>query len=591
MIPAVVTAAAILAPGAGASITPTLSLNQSAGRTAGSTANLGLDLKFTDTGTDSPHNLVLNLPPGLLANAAVNGGACLKTANVSGSACEVGSGTVSATADPIPGLLNLPVAVSVPVTFYLVPPPSAGDLAGLAVEGLGEQIGSTGDIKIRPTGDPDGVGVTLDLALPDQLPLTLPVIGKVNAAQISLTEINSTFDGLRYPATCPSTPASLTASVDSYSDPTVHGLAAPLSVTGCSALAYSPSFQVAASRDSTDRQVKLSTTITQTATQAPSRSVSLAFPTATLAPNLESIKALCLNLASGTCQTVGSATATSPLYPTPLSGRAYLTGSSAGLSLTLVFPSPFPLTLTGAVDLVHNSATFSGLPDIPLTNLGVTLNGGAAGLFLSTCQTPSGTATAALTDQNGDKSVNAPAKFTVSGCPAVSGGSTGGSGGGGSGGSGATGSGNGSTTTGVTVGGTTLSRGGLSGLGSGRASLRFKLRVAKHAAKLRALTIELPSGLSFIAHTHGKHQHITGVTLAGATIKSLALSHGHLIITLRKAVSSLTVTITSTALKESATLKRKANAGKLKSLRLTVITTNTKAKRSTFRVQIRTAGL
>ena len=86
-------AAAALAPAAVASITATLSLNQSAGTTAGSTANLGLDLKFTDTGTDSPHDLTLNLPPGLLANASINGGACLRTANVSGSACEVGTGT------------------------------------------------------------------------------------------------------------------------------------------------------------------------------------------------------------------------------------------------------------------------------------------------------------------------------------------------------------------------------------------------------------------------------------------------------------------------------------------------------------------
>ena len=117
--------------------------------------------------------------------------------------------------------------MSVPVSFYLVPPPAAGDLAGLAVEGLGEQIGPTGDIRIRPSGDPAGVGVTINLALPDRLPLTLPLVGQLNAAQISLTEINSTFDGLRYPATCPSSPASLTASVNTYGDGTVHTLSAP----------------------------------------------------------------------------------------------------------------------------------------------------------------------------------------------------------------------------------------------------------------------------------------------------------------------------------------------------------------------------
>ena len=123
-------------------------------------------------------------------------------------------------------------------------------------------------------------------------------------------------------------------------------------MTGCSSLPFSPAFKVSATQDSADRQVKLSTTVTQAANEAPSRSVSLAFPTATLAPNLASIQALCLNLPSGTCQQVGSASATSPLYPATLTGKAYLTGSSSGLSLTLVFPPPFPLTLSGAVDLL-----------------------------------------------------------------------------------------------------------------------------------------------------------------------------------------------------------------------------------------------
>ena len=416
-----------LSTAARASITPSLSLDQSAGKAAGSTANLGLDLKFTNTGTDSAHNLTINLPPGLLANASINGGACLKTTNTSTSACEVGSGTV--TADPDIVVLGLPAAVQVPVTFYLVPPPKAGDLAGLTVIGnvLGvtEQLGSTGDIRVRPTGDPNGVGVTINLALPDQLTLsgfTVPLV------TISVTEIKSTFERLRYPATCPATPARLGVSADSYSDATVHTLSAPLSVTGCGALTYSPAFKVSATRDSSDRQVSLGTTVTQAATEAPSRSVSLAFPTAVLGPNLQSIQALCLNLSSGTCQTVGSASATSPLYPSTLTGAAYLTGNSSGLSLTLVFPSPFPLTLTGAVDLARNAATFTGLPDIPLTNLKVNLNGGPQGLFLSTCNTPSGTATATLTSQNGDKTVKAPAMFSVIGCPGVNGASGGGRG-------------------------------------------------------------------------------------------------------------------------------------------------------------------
>src|ERR1700749_2560834 len=301
---AVIVGVLSLAPVAGASITPSLSLDQSAGHAAGSTANLGLDLKFTDTGTDSPHNLTINLPPGLLANASINNGSCIKTTNTSGTACEVGSGTVTATPDIV--VLGLPASIPVPVTFYLVPPPKAGDLAGLTVIGnvlgLNEQLGSPGDIRGRPGGDPQGVGVTIGLALPNQLTLsgfTVPLV------TISVTQIQSTFDHLRYPATCPSTPAQVTASVDSYDDATLHSLAAPLSVTGCSSLPFSPAFKVSATQDNGDRQVKLATTVTQAANQAPSRSVSLAFPTATLAPNLASLQALCLNLASGTCQQVG----------------------------------------------------------------------------------------------------------------------------------------------------------------------------------------------------------------------------------------------------------------------------------------------
>ena len=99
---AVLAGVSAFAPTARAAISPTLSLDQSAGTKAGATLNLGLDLKFTDTGTDSPHDLAIDLPPGLLADASRDGGSCLKAANVSGTACEVGSGTVTATPDPIP---------------------------------------------------------------------------------------------------------------------------------------------------------------------------------------------------------------------------------------------------------------------------------------------------------------------------------------------------------------------------------------------------------------------------------------------------------------------------------------------------------
>ncbi len=536
-----------LVPTAGAAITPAISLDQSAGTAAGSTANLGVDLTFAPTGTDSPDHMTLNLPPGLLANASVNGGSCLTTADLDDTACQVGSGVVTADAF---GTVPIPTSV----TFDLVPPPSPGDLAGLAVNSNGTQIGATADIRVRPSGDPNGVGVTIQFVLPNSL----------DGVPISIHEISSTFDGLRYPTTCPSAAQTFSVSADSYSDPTVKSVSAPLSVTGCSGLSYSPTFAVTATRDSSDRGVSVVTNVTQSASEAPSRSVALALPYAQLQPSIAGVQRLCLNLASGTCTPVGSVTAASPLYPKPLTGQAYLTGSLTSLTLTLVFPAPFPLTLVGSVNLVSNVTTFTGLPDIPLTSLRVALNGGPSALFGTLCKAPSGTATATLTDQDGDKTVKAPADFTIAGCPA-----------------------SGSSTSGATQVGAPHA----SGLASGHPSLSFRVTVAKRAAKLHSLSVVLPKGLSIIAHRAGQKVTIKGVKLKGGAIKSLGLSRGHLVITLKRPVSSVTVTLTGRALAETAKLRAQAGQHKLKRLPLTVIAENAKGRRTTIHVRVTHLGL
>jgi hypothetical protein len=546
---------AALAPSAGAAITPAISLDQSAGKTAGSTANLGVDLTFSPSPsgtTDSPDHMTLNLPPGLLANASIDGGSCLKTADLNDSACEVGNGVVTALAY---GIVPIPTNV----TFDLVPPPAAGDLAGLAVNSSGTQVGATADIKVRPSGDPNGVGVTITFVLPNSL----------DGVPISIKEIKSTFDGLRYPTTCPSTPQTFSVAADSYSDSTVKTARAPLAVTGCSGLPYSPSFAVTATRDTNDQQVKILTNVTQSASEAPSRSVALALPYAQLQPSLAGLQRLCLNLASGTCTPVGSVTAASPLYPRPLTGQAYLTGSVTSLTLTLVFPAPFPLTLVGSVNLISNVTSFTGLPDIPLTSLQVALDGGPNGLFKTLCHAPSGTASATLTDQNGDKTVTAPAKFTIAGCPASSPSGTSGPGG----------------------DRTIVSAPSATGLASGHPSLSFRVTVSRRAAKLKALTVALPRGLSVIAHRAHHKVTIRGVRVRGGAIRSLSLSHGRLVIRLRRAVSAVTVTLSGPALKESATLRRAARRHKLKHLALSVIAQNAKGRRTTIHVRVTHLGL
>jgi hypothetical protein len=108
--------------------------------------------------------------------------------------------------------------------------------------------------------------------------------------------------------------------------------------------------------------------------------------------------------------------------------------------------------------------------------------------------------------------------------------------------------------------------------------------VGQHAPRLAALTVTLPAGLSFVRHRVRHRLGLTGVSLVGARIKSLSLSHGHLVITLRRPVSRLTVKLGRSALHEGAALQ--AMAGKLRSLPLIVIAQNASGRRTTIRARL-----
>jgi hypothetical protein len=546
----VAVAMALLAPAALASTTPTIALDQSAGTQAGASLNLGMDLKFTNSSGDSPDVMTINLPPGLLANADIDGGSCLKTADLTDANCQVGTGAV--TAYPLDSIIPF----TLDVTFDLVPPPAPGDLAGLAVNfENGTQIGTTGDIKVRPSGDPNGVGISIVLTLPNSL-IGMPM---------QLGEINSTFDGLRYPTACPSTPAKVGISVDSYNDSTVQQVSAPLSVTGCSSLPYAPKATVSAVKDSGDRVVAITTAVTQAANESPNKNLTLAFPDSTLGVNLAAVKLLCLNVSSGSCTPVGTATAVSPLYPTPLTANAYLTGTALGPDLTLVFPAPFPLTLTGTVALTTKTAAFTGLPDIPLTSLKLVLNGGADGMFLTNCNPGTGVADASSTDQNGDKTASSAINYSIVGCAASSSSSS-------------------SKTDTNTA--PTVTSSAVTGLKSGHPSLSFKVSVPKKAAKLTQVSVKLTPGISFIKHKVGKKMKVTGVSLTGAKIKSLAIAKGRLVIKLKKASTSFRVKLT-TVLHEDDALIADAAKGKKTSLHLSLIARNTRNKSHTIKKTIK----
>jgi hypothetical protein len=547
---------------ASASVTPALTLDQSGGTAAASTVPLGMNFKFSPSAGDTPKGLTIGLPPGLLADASVNGGACLQSSAPT-AACQVGSGTVTAT------VLGGLVPVTGQVAFDLVAPPKPGDLAGLAllVTLLGQtsQLGSPGEIAVRPVTDPAGFGLNIAFA---NIPNTY------ESMPIQVQSMTSMLSGVRVPASCPATPANVMVTTDSYSDQTPHTASAPLQVTGCSALPFTPAFHVTATKDAGDSGTQVISDITQPASpaQATPQSVSLALPAAVLSPNAHSVLSggiLCANPASGTCKTIGTATATSPLYPVPLTGSDYLTGTLSALKIVIVFPPPFALTLAGAVDVAHNTTTFTGLPDIPLSDLNVTLVGGNNAAFAAFCSPASGTASSTLIAQSGARAtVSAP--FTVAGC---------------SGSQGTTGSGPGSKAS--PTGRAGIVSGAVSGLASGHPALSFKLTAGKNA-KLKSFTVKLPRGLSFGRHrVHGRMK-LLGVALKGAKVKSLSLKHGALLVTLRAPVNTLSAKIGSRALNESAALRSAAKHHRLKRLQLTVLLTNTAGKRTTSKLPLKT---
>jgi hypothetical protein len=84
---------------------------------------------------------------------------------------------------------------------------------------------------------------------------------------------------------------------------------------------------------------------------------------------------------------------------------------------------------------------------------------------------------------------------------------------------------------------------------------------------------------------------VSGVSVSGARIRSLSISHGHLVIVVRRAVSSMRVTVKSAALAESAALRARARAGRLKSLPLALVVRDARSDRTTIRVRVTNLGL
>jgi hypothetical protein len=333
-------------------------------------------------------------------------------------------------------------------------------------------------------------------------------------------------------------------------------------VTGCSSLPYRPSVTASVTKDAHDSGASFVATITQAATESANKTIVLNLPTGHLDPNATA-DIPCLS-PSG-C-TIGTATATSPLVPSAAlaSGKVTLSGNATTPIIAISFPA-LGLTIPGTVSLANNSVTFANVPDVPLTNLTLTITGpNGQKAFVTNCAPAN--LVGNFTAQGGQTHTSTSAIQFI-GCASN-----------------------------PTVSGSTA------GLASGHPKLKFKITHGKGAPNVATVALGVPRGLSFSRSAFVRHRTCTGtgkkkkcstttlikgLGIVGGKAKSVAIKRGKLVITLKKASGKLTITASGPLVRESKSLQTSVKKHKTKSLKFTLKVTDAKHTSTTVALKLR----
>jgi hypothetical protein len=497
-------------------VAPALASAQSFKVTSSTGFPAGGDPSYTetqvlDTSHGSPGAVRIATAPGVLASLNANP-TCVKTLQYT-SACQIGSGS----AGPMPG-------VGASLTAYLVPPPNPRtDAAGIdLMTGVPGQAPTHVAVQLvqTPSGNVQSV-----------LNFNLAGLGPLAGALTNMsTTVNGTLGGkpfTRMPSNCNvTTHSTLTVT---YADGTTEtSTASPDFIpTGCASLPFNPQVTGSLIKDAHDNGVAVVTNQTQGLGESAGLSTTLELPWPAVIANTAALPL------QNTSTPIGTAVATSPLQPVPLTGLAYLTGPSPfTATLTLKFPPPVALTLVGNVDLNAHTVTFPALPDVPQTGLVVTLFGGPKAAEAATCAPPGGILRASNTGQNG-KVVTESFPISVQGCPTVP----------------------------------KLSGVSFAGLANRKPALRFNVTRGTDAPNVKSVSFSLPHGLSFVAKRLAK-------SVSTSAPHTLRLSGGLLTITFTRPAASVSVKLGSAGMLESKQLQQQVRthrANPTKQLRLTII--------------------
>ncbi len=389
---------------------------------AGANTSLTLGVSRSD-GQGYLSQITAQLPPGLLGSIA-SVPQCTD-AQVQASSCPaysmIGTASVASGAGPAPLTLSGPV--------YLTGP-YGGAPYGLSIliqASAGPYNLGTVGVRAGISIDPNDAHLTITSSPLPSILGGIPL--RVKTVTIAVNRPGFLFNGTN----C--SPQSSSAVFGSLEGATVSEPVAPLTLTGCSALAFSPT--VTASTDasySAANGADLDVKLTAPAGQANLRSVQMTLPKQ-LTPRLTTIQGACL-LATYTANpagcpassVVGQATAATSVLPGGLTGTVYLVAQSTGLptldvplsggGVTINLVGSVALSSKGLVTSTFGSAAAGWLPDVPISSLDIDLPEGPHSLLTTSsvlCPGPLALQTVLLA-QNGAQ-ISRTTNVSVVACP------------------------------------------------------------------------------------------------------------------------------------------------------------------------------
>jgi len=498
-------------------------------------------LSMSLSGTDHAKTLVIHLPAGLIGNPGAATPCSEDTFNARGcptsgpDSAKVGVSSISATATSA----GVPTDITASGSVFVLQP-REGEIARLGIDLYPDgaaailsphAILNQSIVSVRTKGD-NGLDSTLE-GLPKTSQTTL------GDADVHLKGLNLTLNGqgakgpfMSNPTSC--NPATTTVDIVSYESPDPVSRSAEFTPTECDKLAFAPKVAISATGTvGKGGRPALKVAVTQAVGEAAGKRVQLALPDAVTSELLHTDRKSCTleQLTAAACPAntqIGTATAETAVLPFPLTGPVYLAASTSGLPGLAITLAPLGITVVGktAVDSKGRLVNvFDNLPDTPLTNFELNLNGGTAGIIGTTrdlCTGAPAIAEGSFVGHNG-ASTTANATMKVAGCKGGS----------------------------PTAGKPTLTA-SLHKPGTKRATVSVKVKAGKNAKKLRRVRITLPSGIT----VRSVKKKVLAVSPRSLKVKRVGRHVIELRTTAKRGVASMTVKLKAKALKTSRKTKR-----------------------------------